>query len=430
MKSDIDISDIKYPLIIFYKENEGEWLFSWEKEPNKTYSDVFSNDDVKHIFTSLVFISETNNEINYIANLRKDRIVATKKVRVKFENIFKLNPPLTFDFLINNSSKAMAEYIRSAFGSKNTLYYIDKYQLRTIISSLIKLNEDYFNQIKRIINYDKNINTNINRNYITSTERDAIGIVLRINNLDNEINKMSKWNIEDISTPDFMKNLKSLNIREDISIIKDSRSFSNWQIKNEDIHSVCTLTNGINYVSIIYANRTKIESNIGVDLIYFDHINCSYVFVQYKRLTEEKGRYIYRPISDRNLNNELKAMERLEEKLSRDQSDYRFNDQIFYFKFCKERQEAYTKGLSNGFYMPKDYFLLINKLQKESNNTIIFSYDTITRYLTNTVFIELIKSGLIGTKTRDVALISNIIEESLSNKKSLILASSIPMIQQ
>jgi len=118
-------------------------------------------------------------------------------------------------------------------------------------------------------------------------------------------------------------------------------------------------------------------------------------------------------------------MEKLEFGLSKDKLDYRINDQVFYFKFCKARQEVYTKGLCSGFYMPKDYFLLASELQRASGNTNIISYETITRYLTNTVFIELIKSGLIGTKIGDAKLISNIIEESLSNKKSLILATTV-----
>ena len=424
MKPDIDINGIKHPLIIFYGENEGEWLSSWEREPNKTYSDVFYCDDVRYTFTSIAFISEVANEINYIANFRKDRMVATKKVKISFDTVIKLDAPLSFNFIALNSSKAMTEQIEVLFSSKNILCYLNKYQIKTIIYSLSELNEDYIKKMKRIILSDKKINTNNNKNCITSTERDALGIVLRINDLDNEKNKVIEWNIEETSTPDFMINLQSMNLREDQLIIKDLKCFGDWQLINNDIHSACTLSNGTNCVTILYANRTRLESNIGVDLIYFDHINRSYIFVQYKRLAEENGEYIYRPKSDKNLDKELKLMERLEINLSKDESDYRINDQIFYFKFCKERQEVYTRGLSSGFYMPKDYFLLVNKLQKESGNSLVISYDTITRYITNTIFIELIKSGLIGTKIDDAEIISNIIEGSLSNNKSLILATS------
>jgi hypothetical protein len=420
----MDIGSLKHPLIIFYRKNEGEWLSSWERESNKSYSDVFSIDEVKYLFTSIAFISEKDNEINYIVSFRRNRMVATKKIRVSFDIVMKLDVPLTFNFITLNSTKAMIDQLESVFKSEKTIYYLNKYQLKTIIFSLSKLNEDYINKMKRIIISDKKINANDNKNYITSTERDALGIVLRINDLDNEQNKVLEWNIEETSTPDFIRNLNYLNVIEDQLIFKDSRCFGDWKIIDEDIHSICTLSNGINRVTIIYANRTKIENNTGVDLIYFDHVNNSYIFVQYKRLAEEHGKYIYRPKSDRNLNKELDLMKRLELNLSNDRSDYKINDQVFYFKFCRGKQEVYTKGLSNGFYMPKDYFLQSIELQKEKGKPNVISYETITRYLTNTVFIELIKSGLIGTKIDDAKLISNIIEELLSGKKSLILAAS------
>jgi len=286
METTININSIKYPLIIFYRKNEGEWLNSWESEPNKTYSDVFSIYDVKHIFSSIAFISEVDNEINYITSFKRNSIVATKKVRVSFDVVMKLSAPLKLDFVALNSSKAMTDKLEIAFQSKEEIYYIDKYQLKTIIFSLSKLNEDNINKMKRIIFSDKIINTNNNRNYILSTERDALGLIFRINDLDNEQGKMIEWNIEETSTPDFIRNLKSVDVREDQLIIKDAKCFGDWKLFNDDVHSICTLTNGINCVTIIYANRTKIESNIGVDLIYFDHINHSYIFVQYKRLVE------------------------------------------------------------------------------------------------------------------------------------------------
>ena len=424
--SEIIFDKIKYPILIRYKENEGRWLTSWEREPHKTYSDVFNIDDVNHIYSSIAFISETENEINYIASFRRGKIVATRKIRITFNIVIKLGNPLVFNYIEMNSSKAMAGQVQTAFSNNNNLYYLNKYQTKTIISALLQLDNNNLGKLKRILLIDKKTYPRNNKNFITSTERDVLGTIFRINKLENEINRMIEWNIEDFTTPDFMKDLQTVNVREDLLIIKDSKIFGDWQVLNDDVHGVCTLTNGTNCVTIIYANRTKIESNIGVDLIYFDHINHSYIFVQYKRLAEENNKFIYRPTSDKNLDKELCLMESLEKILSKDLSDYRFSEQVFFFKFCKERQEVYTRDLSNGFYMPKDYFLMYNKTMKKSGSPVAISYETITRYLNNTLFIELIKSGLIGSRINDANLISNIIEGSLSNNKSLILASSIP----
>jgi hypothetical protein len=427
MQANKDIKDIKNPLIIFYGENGGEWLSFWNKNPNKAYSDIFFSDDVKQTFTSIAFISEIKDEINYIASFRRDRIVATKKVRVFFDIVIKLNTPLTSNFILENVSKAMKNSIESVFNDKTTIKYLNGNQLKTIISFLFQLDNDNINKIKRLLFRDKKLETDNNKEYIISTERDALGLVFRINGLDKEINDIVNWNIEEMPTPDYINGLSMVNAREDQLIMKDLRCFGDWKVISDYVPSICTLSNGKKHISIMYANRTIIESNIGVDLIYFDHINRTYIFVQYKRLSGKNQENVYYPASDKNLNKEITLMERFETNLSKDQEDYRLNDQVFYFKFCKERQEVHTKELSSGFYLPKDYFMLINRLQKEKGDHISISYDTVTRYLTNTVFIELIQYGLIGTRVNDVDLISNIIKELLANKKSLILAATTPL---
>jgi hypothetical protein len=48
--------------------------------------------------------------------------------------------------------------------------------------------------------------------------------------------------------------------------------------------------------------------------------------------------------------------------------------------------------------------------QKKENKSVVFSYDVVERYLNNTLFIELIKSGLIGTKNINADSISKIIK--------------------
>jgi len=227
-----------------------------------------------------------------------------------------------------------------------------------------------------------------------------------------------------MTTPDYLKGLTTTKLREDQLIMGDMRCFGDFEVIREFMPTTYTLSDGKRFVSIMYANRTIIENNIGVDLIYHDHINRSYIFVQYKRLSEINKKFIYYPSGDKNLVKELKLMNALEAKLTKDEKDYRINEQVFYFKFCDERQNIHAKELSSGFYLPKDYFLLIGELQKEESGHINISYDTVTRYLTNTVFIELIQYGLIGTKVNDANLISEIIKGLLANKKALILATT------
>jgi hypothetical protein len=269
------------------------------------------------------------------------------------------------------------------------------------------------------IKYDKT-----NRNYIVSTERDAIGLVLRVADLDEELNDIVKWNIADFDTPHFLKNLNGLNLREDQLIINDFTCFGSLKVIKEYKNTTCTLSNGRNTVSIIYANRTPLENNIGVDLIYYGHNHQTFIFVQYKRLVEENKKYIYRANNDKSLIKEIDRMDNLKTHIIEDVYDFRINNEVFYFKFCKEKQDIYTKDLCQGFYLPKDFFDLIYNRQKKENKSVVFSYDVVERYLNNTLFIELIKSGLIGTKYINADSISKIINETLESGKSLILATN------
>jgi hypothetical protein len=286
MKINEDIQDIKSPLIIFYRENEGEWLSYWNKQSDRIYSDVFYDDEVKRTFTSLAFISENFNEINYIASFRRSKIVATNKVRVLFDIVIKLSIPLTIDLLNKYINKSMENSIKNIFNNKETIQYLNENQLKAIVFSLSQINEDYVSYIKRILHRDRKLSYNDNGGYITSTERDALGIVLRINGFDKEINDMVNWNIEKTSTPDYIKGLSTVRIREDQLIMKDMRCFGDWRVINEYMPSICVLANGKRRVSIMYANRDIVENNTGVDLVYHDHLNKAYIFVQYKRLSE------------------------------------------------------------------------------------------------------------------------------------------------
>jgi hypothetical protein len=424
-------SSKKCALLISYGRGEGQWLLDWENNPNKTYSDVFLSNEIKQIYlptahihesASVAFISTGKSEINYITRYRKDRIVATNKVRVFFDMVLRIKKPLSLDFVLSNSKVSMKNSLMHIFSGRQ-IEIINGNQWDEIVSSLIKVDSNNRKLLDSIltknIKYDKT-----NRNYIVATERDAIGLVLRVADLDTELNDIVKWNITDCDTPHFLKNLRSLNLREDQLIINDFTCFGDLKVIKEYKNTVCTLSNGRNKVSIIYTNRTSLENNIGVDLIYYDHNYQTFIFVQYKRLVEENKNYVYRANSDKSLIKEIERMNNLKTCMIEDRDDYRINNEIFYFKFCKEKQEIYTKDLCQGFYLPKDFFDLIYNRQKKENKSIIFSYDIVGRYLSNTLFIELIKSGLIGSKSVNADSISKIINEILESGKSLILATN------
>jgi hypothetical protein len=421
------LEQVNTSLLIIYKGDDGKWLINWKDDKNRTYSDVFYVEQLFPTQETVAFISTTSNQINYIARYRKDRIIATNKIRVFFDLVFELETPLTLEYLELHTKESMRNSIKKIF-TDDKIKVLTGNQWNEIVKSMQKIDERNHERIGEILYIKKQISKKDSvRDVIVSTERDAIGLVLRLGSLGYEINEIEKWNIEEEDTPAFMRNIVNVRLREDQMIIKDFRCFGDWEVIQEYANNTCVFSNGKNRVSIMNANRTPIESTLGVDIIYYDYKNRSYIFVQYKRLVEESNSFVYRPIRDGNYQKDIDLMSMFEAKMKLSNcgnfDDYKLNNEIFYFKLCKEKQAVYSKDLCLGMYLTKEHFLGLGEMQKKVNKAITYSFENVKRYLNNTVFIELVQSGLIGTKIENEKIISEIISELITSGKSLILAS-------
>lgn len=410
-------------LFLSYLHHLPTWLEEWENDSFRTYSDAIdiSSFRIKSKFS--IFISTKSNEINYIVRARKDRNVVTGKTRIFFEKVCKLSRPINISKVIEISDSRMKTSINKMLESEisqltanrwnafiHYLFVNDKEQHKKIIDILSNRNKK-----SDATNY-KTININ--------NERDAIGLSLRIAGINNYYNEISEWNTEESTTPDFLKGITSTKLREDQMIINDFKYFKDWEIINEFNNNVHVFSDGINKVSVMNANRTPIETTIGVDLFYYNHIFKNYIFVQYKRLTKSGNQYNYNIKSDSSFIKEIERMSTFEsyhindDDYKTDIIDYRISDEMFYFKFCRDEQDILTKDLSKGMYLPKSYIeFYINNTKNKS-----ISYEMVDRYLNNTMFIDMVKTGFFGSKFRDSQGISNLLNSIIASGKSLIIA--------
>lgn len=410
-------------LFLSYLHHLPTWLEEWENDSFRTYSDAIdiSSFRIKSKFS--IFISTKSNEINYIVRARKDRNVVTGKTRIFFEKVCKLSRPINISKVIEISDSRMKTSINKMLESEisqltanrwnafiHYLFVNDKEQHKKIIDILSNRNKK-----SDATNY-KTININ--------NERDAIGLSLRIAGINNYYNEISEWNTEESTTPDFLKGITSTKLREDQMIINDFKYFKDWEIINEFNNNVHVFSDGINKVSVMNANRTPIETTIGVDLFYYNHIFKNYIFVQYKRLTKSGNQYNYNIKSDSSFIKEIERMSTFEsyhindDDYKTDIIDYRISDEMFYFKFCRDEQDILTKDLSKGMYLPKSY--IESYINNTKNKSI--SYEMVDRYLNNTMFIDMVKTGFFGSKFRDSQGISNLLNSIIASGKSLIIA--------
>jgi hypothetical protein len=176
---------------------------------------------------------------------------------------------------------------------------------------------------------------------------------------------------------------------------------------------------------VVYtANRGPLESMLGVDLIYVNETVGNTVMVQYKMLEEHinpvtvETDWIFRP--DSQLNDEVSRMKLPE--LDAKVDDYRLHRNPFYFKFVKRKGDGESH---QSFIISLDHLkqLLVSPKAKGPKDGVRVSYDALERvYLREYDFINLIRSGYIGTHKVESDTLHPIISDVAKGNRALVLA--------
>ena len=218
---------------------------------------------------------------------------------------------------------------------------------------------------------------------------------------------------------------------EDQILFHDCSVFDDWERLAVRPDITAQYKQGQRIVTISNFNRHPVEQQTGVDLLYYHHYFNAYVLVQYKRLDPKEK--VYRPIGN-SYKKELENMQRFLEVVGLKNThydrllDYRMNEMFCFFKICEAKPINHNSNeLIKGMYFPLDLWKLLmeSDLTTGRDRGKRIGYDHVDgRYLNNTQFIDLFKNGWIGSSNLSSQTITNIIQEILENKRSLILASS------
>jgi hypothetical protein len=412
----------RWPIIsINYSDGDHGDLFVQNIEQRLYHTDIYDEIDIETGGRAVAFISTEPDRINYLGLYTRGQKIASKKRRFKIWKTVELESPLTKESLIQSLKPIFHKSVNKFFKS-------------FIFSAPDKFGDDLLNHIfenrgdlrtiylELINSYSPDSKSN-DVGFIQETEIEAIALSLILSGVFDHYKGAFYQNSE--SAEGFLNGLAEVEVREDLQIINDSRIFDDWEMKEADISGNTTFSNGLKQVHVIYANRTPLEENIGVDLIYYNETSKSFIMVQYKRMIQEHSKWLYRPLLDNNHAKELKRMKDFAASQFTDsKSEYKFNNDTFYFKLCKSKQQRSRGALSTGMYIPLAYwdFLLSSKQTLGPRDGRVFSFDNIPNYLTNSVFTGLVQTGLIGSRVADAKHIGEIIEELLASGKSLILS--------
>jgi hypothetical protein len=269
---------------------------------------------------------------------------------------------------------------------------------------------------------------------VMAMERDAIGLALEVfAGSAYRRQSLPKWDAPEGDAPaPFIKGLSSLGLREDTVINHDARRFGDWSPVREYVVGALELAREGERLTILNANRTRVEQALGVDLLYYHHRYGSYVMVQYKLMTDEHdtGDLGYRPGGEAYET----EMQRIREFIRQhpdpgadeELGSYRLHSGAFYMKICaKAVLDLASPSLMSGMYLPLDYweaFCTSSHIRGRRGGRKI-TYRNVGRYMDNGLFVGLVQAGWIGSRgsvSDTVTLVLN----SLHLGKSVVAAIS------
>ncbi|GAB3277456.1 hypothetical protein GCM10027456_68930 [Kineosporia babensis] len=183
---------------------------------------------------------------------------------------------------------------------------------------------------------------------------------------------------------------------------------------------------GSQVMHVMSSNRTRVEERMGVDLVYWNQTERSYVLIQYKKMTYDDGpnqEWFYRP--DRHLHAELSKMAEAEPMSSPDGPDsFRLSVSPSYVKLCE--QSVFTAGESQwveGMYLPAAQMrdLVGPDGPKGPHGGSRLTYSNVGRYLNNSLFFDLLTYGHIGSGEQAGVRIAELLVNAQENQTSVMV---------
>lgn len=396
-----------------------------------SFTDVMSGPDTRIKPVDYCFISFDGEEIAYAALVRRGNKVATAKYRVKYSNFIELQPISFAEIERNIDVKLRHHFIRSSIGVG------DRVPSKTwagLMTTVKRLRPESANALDGLERLRSSSTRSFNRQgfEIVAQEKDAVGLALEVFGA-NRFRTLSTWAppINDAPAP-FLQGLFDARVSEDTMINHDARVFSDWKFLRPLAVGAAEFTKGGEKLTIMNVNRQPVEHTLGVDLLYYHHRFQAYVMVQYKKMIDEGGKWVYRP-TGKSYEAELTRMRSFEANhpssvsIFSQTDGYRLHSRTFYFKLCPEiTLNPLSTDLIKGMYIPLDYWeLLIRSPQVVGpRGGIQITYENVGRHINNTLFIDLVQHGWIGSRSNETIDLTNIIRQSIENNHSVVIATS------
>ena len=377
----------------------------------------------------IVLVSFDGSSVHAIGCMRhKRRKVANYKWHVTIDELEILDDPLAFGALEEVVSSRSAQALNAARtppGSQLTKGAADD-----VLNGLVQLRPTLRGRIDYLIKITSPVAPKrriVDREPIVAYERDASGLALELAGLhDARTELLREW--DGTEDEPFLRSTTGYTVLEDRALEHDARVFGDWALVKSSVVGVARFESRGRRVTIVNANRAGLEKALGVDLIYYTQEYNAYILVQYKRwLNDDAAQWTFRP--DKQFDAEVARMRKLFLGVTAavEPSDYRFDERCCFLKLCAPRTpDAFSSDLVRGAYLPLEYWDVLETSGSlaGSRGGRVLTHATVSRYLTNTDFINLVRSSWVGSRGVTSRHIESVVAAGLESNRSLILAVS------
>jgi hypothetical protein len=230
--------------------------------------------------------------------------------------------------------------------------------------------------------------------------------------------------------------LATVPLREDAVIEHDARWVPGWDFVDSDLTGRATFMRQGQRLDIWTANHRPLETLLGVDLIYLNEGRGALVMVQYKmmepqprrRETVEHDGWTFGRLDepewlvriDDQFREEVARMERFDRDLA-PAGDYRLHPGAFFFKLVKRNAAVTTSGIlvSLGHLQ---HLAERGDLEGPRGGLRINYRQLDGHYLRGEGFVELVRSGYVGTRGATTDHLLALMQATLSEDRAVVTA--------
>lgn len=215
--------------------------------------------------------------------------------------------------------------------------------------------------------------------------------------------------------------IASIRVLEDAAIEHDARWLPGWTMDESDLTGRARFRKHDGELEIYTANRRPLEQLLGVDLIYLNVRRGALVMVQYKMLERDhdmgEG---WQVRIDWQFEQELDRMRQFDLDLD-PQGPYRLHPGAFFVKMMKRHSAASAAGIviSLGHL---DHMLGNGGMRGVRGGLRVDHAELDGHYLRSEAFVELVRSGYVGTRGATTRHLRSMIEATLNEGRAVVAA--------